>query len=99
MFSDTISSRLLGILYISSSNLGLVEWLSLLQINVQSRSLIDVQSKLIFCVRFVLSLCFLEFSVGVRTFVIGLNQIASVFFCSSQDESNLHVSSIIFIDT
>ena len=38
--------------------------------------------------RFVLSLCFLEFSVGVRAFVIWRSQIFSFFSCVFQNQEN-----------
>ena len=54
-----------------------VRWLSILQPTVLSRSAIVVLSKCRwhFCV-----FTLLEFSVGVRAFVIGLCQISSLFF-------------------
>ena len=46
---------------------------------VRNRCVIEV-----FCGVFVLSLCFLEFSVGVRAFVIGLSQISSFLYARLQ---------------
>ena len=57
-----------------------VGWVSLLQMTVLSRSTIIVKSKYLLAF-FVLSL-FFYFSVGVRVFVIGLNEISSFFFCN-----------------
>ena len=54
-----------------------VRWLSLLKLTVSSQSAIVVLSA--FRLRFVLSLSFFEFSVGVRAFVLGLSQIISFF--------------------
>ena len=55
-----------------------VRWLSSLQLTVLSRSAIVVSSKFLAAI-FVLALCFFEFSVGARAFVIGLSQISSFF--------------------
>ena len=46
---------------------------------VRNRCVIEV-----FCGVFVLSLCFLEFSVGVRAFVIGLSHISSFLYARLQ---------------
>ena len=59
----------------STSLTTLVGWLLLRQLTVLSRSAI-----IVFCWCFiVLSRCFLDFSVGVWAFVIGLSQISSFF--------------------
>ena len=56
-----------------------VWWLSLLQLTVLIRSAIVVFTIEVFGGIFLLSFCFLEFSVDVRAFVIGLSQISSFF--------------------
>ena len=57
-----------------------VGWLLLPQLTVLSRSIIVVYFSLFGGV-FLLSRCFLDFSVGVGTFVLGLSQISSFFSC------------------
>ena len=56
--------------------------ISLLQLTVLSRSAIVVQSKYV-VVFFVFSHCFLDFSVDVETFIVGLSlsQISSFSHC------------------
>ena len=54
-----------------------VGWMSLLQLDVLSHSAVVVQSKMLMAFLWHVSLCFLEFSVCVSAFVIGLGQIFS----------------------
>ena len=71
--------------FVVSGNVGIPQtglttplgWLSLLQLTVISRSA-SMCYRIFWC-RVMLSRCFLEFSVGVGTFVIGLSQKFSFF--------------------
>ena len=46
---------------------------------------------------FVLSRCFLDFSVGVGAFVIGLSQIFSLFFYLSSELLEVHQQAVLFL--
>ena len=63
-----------------------VGWLLLLQLTVLSRSAIVVKSKFLVAF-FMLSCYFLEFSVSVGAFGIGLSQISSFFSYTHVDQS------------